>query len=60
MYTLYKTAGKHGVREVVGYYDNVMDGTAAIEMDLEKFDEEARYELMKDGEDGDGTGIQQT
>lgn len=60
MYTLYKTAGKHGMREVVGFYDDIMEGTAAIETDRAKFDDEAQYELKRDGEDSDGTGIQQT
>lgn len=60
MYTLYKTAGKHGMREVVGYYDDALEGAAAIETDRAKFDDEAQYELKRDGEDSDGTGIQQT
>ena len=50
-YTLYKRAGKHGKKEIVGFYDDAMEGAAAIEMDKEKFDEEAQYELKEDEND---------
>jgi hypothetical protein len=43
MYTLYKTV--HGIEEVVGYYDDVMQGAAAIEEDREKFDDAVQYRL---------------
>ena len=59
MYTLYRTAGKHGAREIVGWFDDVMEGAAAIELDKDKFDDEAHYELVKESDKGhDGTGIQ--
>lgn len=58
MYTLYRISGKHGARELVGFYDDAMEGAAAIETDKAKFDDEAQYELTKDGEESDGAGIQ--
>ena len=49
MYTLYKTV--RGVEEVVGYYDDVMQGAAAIEEDREKFDDVVQYRLKEDCND---------
>ena len=47
MYTLYRKPD-NGPRQLVGYYDDVMEGAAAIEVDKEKFDNNAQYELERD------------
>ena len=47
MYTLYKTI-KDEARQIVGYYEDIMEGAAAIEEDKNKFDEEAKYELEQE------------
>lgn len=52
MYTLYRKPN-NGPRQLVGYYDDVMEGAAAIEVDKEKFDDNAQYELEKDDEKDD-------
>ena len=52
MYTLYRKPD-NGPRQLVGYYDDVMEGAAAIEVDKEKFDDNAQYELEKDDDKDD-------
>lgn len=52
MYTLYRKPD-NGPRQLVGYYDDVMEGAAAIEVDKEKFDDNTQYELEKDEEKDD-------
>lgn len=55
MYTLTKT--RNGETEVVGFYDSIMEGAAAIEEDRAKFDAEAEYRLEGEDDDRDRHGV---
>lgn len=56
MYTLYKTV-RDGAPEVIGYYDDAMEGCAAIEEDSSKSDEvDVKYELRQDVQKGGEVG----
>lgn len=55
IYTLYKTVGG-GKPEIVGYYDNCMEGVAAVEEDMAKNDEvDVGYNLKPDKEEHNGS-----
>lgn len=52
MYTLLKTVGNEAPK-VIGYYDDAMEGCAAIEEDSSKSDEvDVKYELRQDVQKG--------
>lgn len=50
MYTLYKIT-RDGIRNVVAYCESCIDGAQAIEADKQTFDDNASYELIKEGAD---------